>query len=210
MISTLQHHSWKWDTLLASWLACIQMIIQRRSCLLSSKYSYLICGTVYVLSRFMLWFFQVWIEVFIKYLSLEINIFLNTIFLHFLYFVRYCPIYSVTLQPGDVLYNPPWWGHAIRNITDKSVAISNRYKYFFLHMPRPESLESFFSDEGVYFWRYVAAHVCFSTIQEQITMSNVLYRFYRMLTGGAVGNSWTTMEEDYDIHRSVVQSLLFL
>ena len=39
---------------------------------------------------------------------------------------RYCPYYSTTLEPGDVLYNPPYWCHAIKNLTEKSVGVANR------------------------------------------------------------------------------------
>lgn len=40
---------------------------------------------------------------------------------------RYCPRYSVTLNPGDVLLNPPWWWHCIDNLTPKSVAVATRW-----------------------------------------------------------------------------------
>ena len=40
---------------------------------------------------------------------------------------QYCPYYYVDLQPGDVLLNPPWWGHGIRNTSDKSVAVATRW-----------------------------------------------------------------------------------
>ena len=29
---------------------------------------------------------------------------------------KYCPYYWTDLQPGDCLFNPPWWGHAIREV----------------------------------------------------------------------------------------------
>lgn len=40
---------------------------------------------------------------------------------------EYCPYYSVTLNPGDVMLNPPWWWHAIDNITEVSVAVASRW-----------------------------------------------------------------------------------
>lgn len=40
---------------------------------------------------------------------------------------KWCPYYKATLQPGDVLLNPPWWWHAIRNITPTSVAVASRW-----------------------------------------------------------------------------------
>ena len=38
----------------------------------------------------------------------------------------YCPYFETTLGPGDALYNPAWWPHAIKNLSDKSVGVSNR------------------------------------------------------------------------------------
>ncbi len=40
---------------------------------------------------------------------------------------KYCPYYTTDLQPGDILLNPPWWAHAIRNVTDKTTAVSTRW-----------------------------------------------------------------------------------
>lgn len=40
---------------------------------------------------------------------------------------KYCPAYSVTLQPGDVLFNPPWWWHSIKNTSPTSVAVASRW-----------------------------------------------------------------------------------
>ena len=40
---------------------------------------------------------------------------------------QYCPYYVADLQPGDILLNPPWWGHGIRNTSDKSVAVATRW-----------------------------------------------------------------------------------
>ncbi len=39
----------------------------------------------------------------------------------------YCPIFKVTLGPGDVLLNPPWWWHAVKNESDTSVAVASRW-----------------------------------------------------------------------------------
>lgn len=39
----------------------------------------------------------------------------------------HCPIFRVTLEPGDVLFNPPWWWHAVRNETDKTVGVASRW-----------------------------------------------------------------------------------
>ena len=48
--------------------------------------------------------------------------------------LKYAPRYEVVLEEGDILWNPgPWW-HAIRNMTEKSLAFATRWddptKYF--------------------------------------------------------------------------------
>lgn len=40
---------------------------------------------------------------------------------------KYCPFYEVELDPGDVLMVPPWWWHAVQNLTDQSVAVASRW-----------------------------------------------------------------------------------
>ena len=40
---------------------------------------------------------------------------------------KYCPTYSAVLEPGDILLNPPFWGHGIRNVTDKTVGVATRW-----------------------------------------------------------------------------------
>jgi hypothetical protein len=40
---------------------------------------------------------------------------------------KYCPVYTSVLEPGDVLFNPPWWWHSIKNITPKTVGIATRW-----------------------------------------------------------------------------------
>ncbi len=41
--------------------------------------------------------------------------------------LKYCPYYVAELKPGDVLLNPAYWAHAVKNITDKSVGIATRW-----------------------------------------------------------------------------------
>ncbi len=41
--------------------------------------------------------------------------------------MKYCPYFVAELKPGDVLLNPAYWGHGIRNTTDKSVGIASRW-----------------------------------------------------------------------------------
>jgi hypothetical protein len=40
---------------------------------------------------------------------------------------RYCPRFSVTLEPGDAMLNPPWWYHAVENVTDHTLAVATRW-----------------------------------------------------------------------------------
>ncbi len=40
---------------------------------------------------------------------------------------KHCPVYSTELQPGDVLFNPPWWWHSIKNTSPVSVAVASRW-----------------------------------------------------------------------------------
>jgi len=41
--------------------------------------------------------------------------------------MKWLPYYKVTIEPGDLLFNPPWWWHAVRNISDKTVGIASRW-----------------------------------------------------------------------------------
>ena len=37
------------------------------------------------------------------------------------------PVYSARLGPGDVLINPPWWWHAINNVTGATIGCAARW-----------------------------------------------------------------------------------
>ncbi len=39
----------------------------------------------------------------------------------------YCPVHQVTLEPGDVLFGPAWWWHAVKNLTDTTVGVASRW-----------------------------------------------------------------------------------
>ncbi len=40
---------------------------------------------------------------------------------------KYCPFYVAELEPGDILLNPAYWCHGVKNTTDKSVGIATRW-----------------------------------------------------------------------------------
>ncbi len=40
---------------------------------------------------------------------------------------EHVPVYSARLEPGDVLINPPWWWHAVNNLTDATIACAVRW-----------------------------------------------------------------------------------
>jgi hypothetical protein len=41
---------------------------------------------------------------------------------------RYCPRLTVDLEKGDVLLSPPWWYHAIDNLTERSLGVATRWR----------------------------------------------------------------------------------
>jgi hypothetical protein len=64
------------------------------------------------------------------------------------------PKLSIVLEPGDVLFNPPWWWHAIDNQTPSTIAVATRWQiqedyirqnpyYDFVQSMRLERLSSF-------------------------------------------------------------------
>lgn len=44
---------------------------------------------------------------------------------------RYCPRLRVTLEPGDVLFNPSWWWHSVQNVTEETIGVSSRWSHTF-------------------------------------------------------------------------------
>jgi Cupin-like domain len=40
---------------------------------------------------------------------------------------RYCPRYEAVLSPGDVLWNPYYWFHSVKNLTPRTVAVADRW-----------------------------------------------------------------------------------
>lgn len=50
------------------------------------------------------------------------------------YIEAHSPLYNrvpklrITLEPGDMLINPPWWWHAINNLTPATIAVATRWE----------------------------------------------------------------------------------
>lgn len=40
------------------------------------------------------------------------------------------PRYEIILEPGDLLFNPPWWWHAVANESEYTIACANRFTDF--------------------------------------------------------------------------------
>lgn len=41
--------------------------------------------------------------------------------------LKYVPIYKVVLEEGDVLFNPSWWWHSVRNLEDFTIGCATRF-----------------------------------------------------------------------------------
>jgi len=42
-------------------------------------------------------------------------------------FFKFIPVYKVVLEEGDVLFNPPWWWHSVRNLDYFTLGSATRY-----------------------------------------------------------------------------------
>lgn len=40
---------------------------------------------------------------------------------------RYATVYETELEPGDVLFNPPWWWHDVANVTRSTIGVATRW-----------------------------------------------------------------------------------
>ena len=47
------------------------------------------------------------------------------------------PRYRTVLKPGDVLLNPPWWWHGVRNLTSATIACATRHVVLERHEGNP-------------------------------------------------------------------------
>ena len=41
--------------------------------------------------------------------------------------MKHVPFYKRVLEEGDLLYNPPYWWHTVRNLSDYNVGCATRY-----------------------------------------------------------------------------------
>ena len=42
-------------------------------------------------------------------------------------YMCHVPIYKVVLEEGDLLFNPPWWWHRVKNLNDHTIGCATRY-----------------------------------------------------------------------------------
>ncbi|NET36795.1 MAG: hypothetical protein F6K19_33005 [Cyanothece sp. SIO1E1] len=42
-------------------------------------------------------------------------------------FFKHIPIYKTVLEEGDMLFNPPWWWHRVKNLSPLTIGCANRY-----------------------------------------------------------------------------------
>jgi len=42
-------------------------------------------------------------------------------------YFKFIPVYKVVLEEGDVLFNPPWWWHSVRNLDGFTLGCATRY-----------------------------------------------------------------------------------
>ncbi len=82
---------------------------------------------------------------------------------------KYCPYFEADLQPGDVLMNPAWWGHGIKNVTDKSVGIATRWNVNGVY---GSTLTNGEEDYDINRFSSLSSMLGFSSIQK---MQNILY-----------------------------------
>jgi hypothetical protein len=40
---------------------------------------------------------------------------------------KYCPRYTIVLEPGDILLSPSWYWHTVENMTDMTMALATRW-----------------------------------------------------------------------------------
>lgn len=80
------------------------------------------------------------------------------------------PRYETYLQPGDFLFNPAWYWHAVQNKSDYTIAVANRYIYDLFEIMPHIGNNIFFSFLQLfsikYYWSWLTADKKKKTYQE--------------------------------------------
>lgn len=68
----------------------------------------------------------------------------------------YCPVFEVVLNPGDVVFNPAWWWHAVRNLTPTTVGVASRWMVGGQAGTRLRAVEENYDIDRMRSWLYFA------------------------------------------------------
>ena len=106
---------------------------------------------------------------------------------------KYCPYYSVELNPGDVLLNPAYWGHGVRNMTEKSVGVATRWSLGGVIGKKLRALEEDYDINRWASFNYMFS--TFSLLEMHFTLRDISPRYDEHTTLREVGNSilWRRM-----------------
>lgn len=75
---------------------------------------------------------------------------------------RYAPKYKFTLEPGDMLVNPPWNWHMVENVDTESIGVATRWLMPNTVFPYTNSLFSLMHFTSYTFWKFVYEKVSFT------------------------------------------------
>jgi hypothetical protein len=103
--------------------------------------------------------------------------------------LKYLPRYEVTLEPGDVLWNAPWWWHRIRNHKKLSIGMAIRNnKVTMLNLKNNFTYTLSGYIYLVYntwtislYEKYIGEHVHFGVSKQEKTNDNVLYQIDKLV-----------------------------
>ncbi len=83
--------------------------------------------------------------------------------------MQYCPYYTTKLDPGDIVFIPPWWGHGVRNKTDKTIGCATRWS------PDGKVGKHFNTTEEDYDISRIASFIFLTGINSFKFIQNILY-----------------------------------
>jgi len=43
-------------------------------------------------------------------------------------YMKHVPVYKTVLEEGDMLFNPPWWWHRVKNLSAQTIGIATRFE----------------------------------------------------------------------------------